>query len=133
MAKRARGFTLIELMIVLTVVGILAAVAIPTFNAQMRKSRRSEMIAELQRLTLEQEKWRASNVSYGSTVQVVPGTMANYDVAYSNLSATRFTLTATAKVGNGQNYDSAGGSSCATLSIDSTNGTQSKSPAACFK
>ena len=45
MTKRTRGFTLIELMIVVAVIAILASVAISQYNKQVRKSRRAEAIS----------------------------------------------------------------------------------------
>ena len=68
--KRQGGFTLIELMIVLVIVGILAAVALPSFRDQIRKSRRADAIAELGRLQLAQERWRADRASYGTLANI---------------------------------------------------------------
>src|SRR5688572_19724514 len=65
--RSVRGFTLIELMIVIAVVAILAAIAIPVFTEQMRKSRRAEATRGLSDLQLRQEKWRNSHASYVGT------------------------------------------------------------------
>ena len=46
-AKRAPGFTLIELMIVVAVVAILVAIAYPSYQEQIRKSRRAQAKADL--------------------------------------------------------------------------------------
>jgi len=128
-----RGFTLLELMIVLTVVGIIMAIALPTFNAQMRKSRRSEALSRVQQLALEQEKWRSNNPTYGTCVNIVAGTLDNYDLTCTNLTATRYTLTATAKVGNDQNNDKSSGVTCTPLVYDWNSGTLGKTPANCWK
>ena len=130
MRPAARGFTLIELMIVLLVVAVVMVIAIPTFNAQMRKSRRSEIIAQLQALALQQEQFRANNTTYASTAQLGNPTATHYTIAVSGESATAYLLTATAKVGDGQNSDSASGTSCATLTL---NQAGNKSPTSCWQ
>ncbi|MDW7601742.1 prepilin-type N-terminal cleavage/methylation domain-containing protein, partial [Stenotrophomonas maltophilia] len=45
--RLARGFTLIELMIVVAVVAILAAIAYPSYSEHVRKSRRAQAKADL--------------------------------------------------------------------------------------
>ena len=67
MLRRQSGFTLIELMVVLIIVGILLAVAIPGFSEQLRKSRRADAIRGLSELQLSQERWRSSNATYGTS------------------------------------------------------------------
>src|SRR5882724_9298948 len=69
----ARGFTLIELMIVVAVVAILAVVALPAYQDSMRKSRRADAIAALTRLQLLQERHRGANPAYASVVASMPG------------------------------------------------------------
>lgn len=100
--KRHAGFTLIELMVVIAIVGILAAVALPMFGEQMAKSRRSEAIATLTDLQLRQERWRANHATYGTLAEVT-GTSTfntaqqNYDFSVSAASGTDVLLTATPK------------------------------------
>lgn len=63
-ARSIRGFTLIELMVVVTVVGILAAIAIPSYQESVRKSRRAQAKADLVELAQTLERFRTVNGSY---------------------------------------------------------------------
>lgn len=62
-----KGFTLIELMIVVAVVGILAAIAYPSYTEYVFRSRRVEGMNLLNEAAARQERWRAQNGSYMTT------------------------------------------------------------------
>ena len=66
-SRRPPGFSLIELMIAIAVIGLLAAVALPTFMDSVRKSRRTDAIAAMAAIQQAQERWRASNPAYTTT------------------------------------------------------------------
>jgi type IV pilus assembly protein PilE len=100
MHQRNSGFTLIELMVVVAVVAILAAIALPSFNEQMRKSRRAEAVAEMGQVQLGLERWRADNASYAISAgngqhPLAAGTWTSdhYSFSFSG-DGTGYTLTA---------------------------------------
>lgn len=66
-SSRPPGFSLIELMIAIAVIGLLAAVALPTFMDSIRKSRRTDAIAAMAAIQQAQERWRANNPAYTTT------------------------------------------------------------------
>jgi type IV pilus assembly protein PilE len=92
---RNKGFTLIELMVTLAIVGILAIIAIPSFTEQIAKSRRAEAMRGLGDLQLRQERWRASNTSYATYANLGSPTVPNYTLTITDISATGSKLTAT--------------------------------------
>jgi len=62
--RRLRGFTLIELMITVVVAAILAAVALPVYNIQIRKSRRTEARTALLDMAARAERMYSTTNSY---------------------------------------------------------------------
>lgn len=65
-----RGFTLIELMIVVAIVGVLAALAVPAYNDYTRRARVAQMTGDLSDLKLRMEQRYADNRSYAKPLDV---------------------------------------------------------------
>ncbi|WP_269913780.1 type IV pilin protein [Acinetobacter sp. HY1485] len=61
---QSRGFTLIELMIVVVIVAIIAAIAIPSYQEYIRRTHMSEAMQEIQRLSVLLERYKARNFNY---------------------------------------------------------------------
>lgn len=112
---RARGFTLIELIIVTVIVAILASVALSSYQSGVRKARRTEARVALSVLSQQLERCLTQFGSYNDAACVVPAAsetpQGHYRVALVRTAST-FSITAFAL--NGQMSDKP----CATFSID---------------
>ncbi len=106
------GFTLIELMIVVAILGIIAAIAYPSYVESVRKARRADAISALLQVQMDQEKYRANNPEYTTSLQDLgwgagPYTSEEgyYTIAVTNADASSYTATATGVTGKGQDKD----------------------------
>lgn len=103
--RRSQGFTLIEIMIVVAIIGILAAVAVPQYQNYVRQSRVTIASSTLSAMRVSMEQYFQDNRSYVGACQ--PGTVAptpgpapnatspSFTFACSNLALTAYTVTAT--------------------------------------
>lgn len=100
MRQSMRGFTLIELMIVVAIIGILAAVAIPAYSDYIARSQVSEAVTLLEAGKSPYAEYYSERGVWPSAPASVMGTTAGRytaSLAQSGVAASSLTLTATMK------------------------------------
>lgn len=130
--KKDRGFTLIELMVVVIVIAVLAAIALPSYLNQTRKSRRSQAESVMQQIALKQEQFRADCTQYATGFSFAcptgapptfPALSTLYTQTYYNITmpasstsaVIAYTIKAAATATGTQNRDRASGIDCSNL------------------
>jgi len=73
MRSKKQGFTLMEMMIVVAIIGILAAIAVPSYQSYMQRARTAEAVTFLAEIRQRQEAYRAEFGQYCSA-SAAPGT-----------------------------------------------------------
>lgn len=128
---RAKGFTLVEVLIVVVIVGVLLMVALPGYERQTLKTKRALGRAQLLHILSSQEQYFVNNKSYATSLadlgftnpysidadaNVVATTSTDriYTIAISSATATAYTLTATPQLGQAKD------TLCGALQITST-------------
>lgn len=102
-SRKSKGFTLIELMVVVAIVGILAAIAYPAYQDQVRKSRRAAAQSFLMNVAAKQQQYLIDARTYATTLATLGLTTPTdvspyYDVSFSATpTATTFNVIATSK------------------------------------
>jgi type IV pilus assembly protein PilE len=140
--KKARGFTLVELLITVVVLGIISAIAIPSYRNYIIHSRRSDAVKALIESQQIMENCRTNSTSrtYAGCDAVVSSGVspAFYDIAVTvsdvaisattTVSDVAFTITATPKAGTSQADDT----KCTSFSLQH-NGEQNASNDDCWQ
>ncbi|MDH5610853.1 MAG: type IV pilin protein [Gammaproteobacteria bacterium] len=119
--KKNNGFTLIELMIVVVIIGILTAVAAPSYMDYLRESRRADAKVGLTKLADKQERYYLQNNIYATTLANLNITSSASDEGLYTLSITSadvsgFVVTATAVASGPQANDTG----CTVMTLSST-------------
>ncbi len=142
--RRSAGFTLIELMITIAVVGILTAIALPSYNSYVARSKRAEARGVLVTAAQHLEKQFSINSSYCQPAGCDAATVLPANLRTSGANATRreYDIRATALTANGYTLSAVPatggtmvGDACGTLTIDNfgTRGQSSGTAATCWQ
>ena len=132
-----KGFTLVELLIVVVIVGILATIGIPSYRDYVRRANRSAAKSVLLQNVQFMERSRTSSNSYAlkadggaMNVNALPATQAptdgdkKYDIQLNNLTVGTYTLVAVPVVGGSMADDPCGQLSINELGVRAVSGAE---------
>jgi type IV pilus assembly protein PilE len=126
--QKMRGITLLELMIVVVIVGIMAAIAYPNYRDFAARAKRNEAKAILLEIAQNQERFYLQNSTYGTLSQlgyvadIIETDTGSYDVTIAPPpDASNFNAVATFKLGGSE------AGKCLTFTVDGR-GSQTSLP-----
>jgi len=137
MKPKSAGMTLIELMIVVAIVALLAAIAVPSYRQYVLRANRTEATTALLQLAAAQEKFYLQNNTYAGNALLAVAPPAGlglsattaggrYTVAITAANAAAFSATATAAGAQ------AADTTCATFTINQA-GARTATSANCWR
>jgi type IV pilus assembly protein PilE len=130
MYRKAKGVTLIEVMIVVVIVAILASIAIPAYGRYVLRAQRSDAMSALLRVAANQEKFYLQNNTYADDAASVGGATSEkgwYTIEVDG-DENGFTATATPVAGSPQAKDT----ECTSFTINET-GQRGASNTTCWR
>jgi type IV pilus assembly protein PilE len=122
--REATGFTLIEPMIVIVVIGVLVTIGIPSYRQYSMRAQRTEAKSALLLVATAQERFYLQNNTYTNDLAALgfpTGQSENgvYTLAVAGASTTAYTATATPTAGGGTNgVDQTRDADCASFTVD---------------
>ncbi len=125
--RRHTGFTLIEVMIALAILGIVLAIAIPNYSAYVMESRRIDGQIALRDAAQRMERCRTQSFTYvgcNANVSAI-SPEGYYQISVGQIAANAFTATATPVANESQTDDE----SCLVMTLDQTGRTDSAATA----
>ena len=147
MVSHKSGFTLIELMVAVAIVGVLASIAYPSYTAMVRKSNRTDATSELNNIAIRLQRCYTTYNTFDPAegkcdvidqLKVSTGvkSQGGFDVIKgSDFDKTTYTLTATPITGTVQALDT----DCSSFSLKHTgeriavNGSSADTTSSCWK
>ncbi len=119
-ARASKGFTLVELLIVVVIIAILSSIAVPSYQGYVVRNNRVELQSQLLQIASNLERYKSQQLTYaGVTLAMVnnnaavfpPGPSARYNLTLTllpnNAAPTAWTLTAAPIAGSRQAGDGA--------------------------
>ena len=79
--RTTRGFTMVEILITLSMAGVLSSVALPTVQGHLQKARRADVLVSMMQVQLAQSRWRANGTSYGTLAPTTRSIMWRHAVS----------------------------------------------------
>jgi type IV pilus assembly protein PilE len=97
--RTAGGFTLIEMLVAVSVAGVLSSIAYPSFQGTLHKARRADAYVALLQAQAAQERWRANRRAYGSLADIgvrAVSTAGHYTLELQSADADGYVVVAVA-------------------------------------
>jgi len=132
------GFTLLEILVVLAIVAIITAVAVPSYKNYIVKSKRYDSINSLNLMVLSQERFYNDNGMFSSSLGGLTDYLGDYlndEYDYtvtSSDTSTGYTITAVAKADSNQTDDTEGGVDCSTITLTVSGLNRTETPSQCW-